>query len=66
MKEPTLQQTLIDEKHNVTIRIKAYRKLTPQAVFDTISDFKARTRKQRKTPLKNKTITIETVIGAED
>ena len=63
MKDPIIQNTVHDKNNNVTINFAAYRRLTPQEVAEQIALFRS---KPKNCKLKNKTVTIITVIGAND
>jgi hypothetical protein len=65
MNPPNVKKTVRDEKHNVTIHILSYRELTREETAFQIGYWRANAMKRRKTEIRNKTITIETVIGSD-
>jgi len=60
----SVRSTMRDEAHNVTYHVMASRPLTRTEVYDAIMRFQAqRKSKRRKSPLRDRTITISTIRG---
>lgn len=65
MKPPEVVSSLFDADYNVTFEVIAYRTLTRDELRAAVQEFRAQPKiMQRKTPLRNRTITIVTSIGA--
>ena len=64
MRAPNIVTSKEYKKDNVVFHVLAYRKLSEREVVECIEDYcNQPSMRRRKTPLKNKEITIETVIG---
>jgi hypothetical protein len=64
MTNPNIRTTFLDERHTVTFHLMAYRQLTLQEAVDTVHVYRSQSHiRRRKTPERNKLITIMTVIG---
>jgi len=64
VQDPDIETVVRDSKNNLTFRIMAYRKLTEFEVQSTIGNYLSQPKiRRRKTPVRNKEITIITVIG---
>lgn len=64
MQNPDIKNTLIDREHNMTYHIMAYRKTTYEESIAAIRSYHSQPQfRRRKTPMKNKVITIVTIIG---
>jgi hypothetical protein len=65
MQLPDVRNTIKDERNNVTYHVMAYRQLAQAEMVQSVRLFHAQPKiRRRKTPLKNKVITILTVHGA--
>lgn len=54
---------MIDEEHNMTYHVMAYRTLSREEVIGAIRAYHLQRKGRRKTPERNKIITIVTVLG---
>lgn len=62
--EPSVITSLYDADYNVTYDVVAYRQLTPEELRKAVQQFRDEPKvMQRKTPMRNRTITIVTHIG---
>jgi hypothetical protein len=65
MQPPDICNTLRDGTNNMTYHVMAYRKLSEAEVLGSVGSYLARPEiRRRKTPLRNKTVTIITIYGA--
>ena len=61
MQIPDVRNTIRDEDNNVTYHVMAYRDLTREEMIVSVRHFLAQPKnRRRKTPLKNKVVTILT------
>jgi hypothetical protein len=66
MEQPNVRSSIRDAENNVTYHVMGYRPLTRQELVQTVRVYLSQPRfRRRKTPQKNKIITIITVIGCE-
>ena len=64
---PTVKHTVRDNEHNVTYHVMAYRKLTNREVMIGIRMYHSQPKqRRRKTPVRDKVITIISLIGLHD
>jgi hypothetical protein len=62
--EPNVCNTAVDEEHNVTYRIMAFRQMSREEVVGTVRQYLSQpSMRRRKNPEKNKIITITTLYG---
>lgn len=67
MLPPNVCTTAKDEKYNVTYHVMAYRKLRDYELMEQIRSLHSQKSVRRlKKPLRNRTFTILTIIGATD
>ena len=64
MESPRVQNSLVDPDNNVTYHVMAYRRLTEQELRMAVQYYLANRR--RKSPDRNKTITIVSSLGLAD
>lgn len=66
MEQPSVCSSIRDAENNVTYHVMAYRPLTRQELAQTVRAYRSQPRfRRRKTPERNKIITIISVIGCE-
>ena len=66
MKQPPILSTLFDAEHNMTYRVFAFRTLTEPEMLKAVQLFLAQPKiLHRKTPLRNKTVTTDSLQGSE-
>lgn len=64
MEQPNVRSTIRDEEHNMTYHVMAYRPLTREELIQSVRVYHSQPRfRRRKTPERNKVITIISVIG---
>jgi len=64
MQEPNIRSSIRDEEHNMTYHVMAYRKLSREELVWQVRSYHSQPRfRRRKTPERNKVITILTIIG---
>jgi hypothetical protein len=65
MLAPDIRNTIVDKPNKVTYHILAYRRLTTAEMVQSVQMFLSQPKqRRRKTPLRNKVITILTIHGA--
>ena len=66
MEQPNVRSSIRDEENNVTYHVMAYRELTRAELVGAVRMYRSQPRfRRRKTPEKNKIITIISVIGCQ-
>lgn len=67
MKAPNVQNTYRDDENNMTYHVLAYRKLTRDELLFYVSQYLSQPKiRRRKTPERDKTISISTSVGARE
>lgn len=65
MQQPNVKSSIRDDENNVTYHVMAYRTLSREELVQCVRMYLSQPAiRRRKTPVKNKEITIITVIGA--
>ena len=66
MEQPSIRSSIRDEAHNMTYHVMAYRPLTREELVQSVRVYHSQPRfRRRKTPERNKVITIISVIGCD-